>query len=194
MTLQIEEGKFYATRDGRKAGPACSYDEGGGNYRWTVPVHGLTSDDGYFVYTDDGRYSVLWSDAHLDLVAEWVDEPAKEALELLTPTAQVKNEPGWKYDAGKPRLDLIAPEFLTGTADILAFGAEKYGERNWEAGMSWSRPFAALMRHMWAWWAGEEKDAETGKSHLWHAACCLMFLIAFEARNTGKDDRAKISS
>ncbi|MFY7925552.1 MAG: dATP/dGTP diphosphohydrolase domain-containing protein [Aquidulcibacter sp.] len=100
---------------------------------------------------------------------------------------------GRKDDAGKARIDLIAPEFLIGTAEILDFGAKKYGERNWEAGMSWSRPFAALMRHMWAWWAGEGKDAETGKSHLWHAACCLMFLIAFEARAAGKDDRAKIS-
>lgn len=106
---------------------------------------------------------------------------------------QEKQEAGSKFDAGKARIDLIAPEMLIGTAEILDFGAKKYGERNWEAGMSWSRPFAALMRHMWAWWAGEEKDAETGKSHLFHAACCLMFLIAFEARKVGKDDRAKIS-
>ena len=104
---------------------------------------------------------------------------------------QAKQEAGSKFDGGKSRIDLIAPEMIVGTADILAFGAGKYGERNWEAGMSWSRPFAALMRHMWAWWAGEALDPETGKSHLFHASCCLMFLIAFEARAVGKDDRAK---
>jgi hypothetical protein len=106
---------------------------------------------------------------------------------------QEKTEAGSKFDGGKARIDLIAPEMLIGTAEILDFGAKKYGERNWEQGMSWSRPFAALMRHMWAWWAGQELDEETGKSHLFHAACCLMFLIAFEARKTGKDDRAKVS-
>ena len=36
-----------------------------------------------------------------------------------------------------------------------------------------------------------ELDTETGYSHLWHAACCLMFLIAYEARGSGTDDRFK---
>lgn len=96
---------------------------------------------------------------------------------------------GRKDDTGKLPYDLIAPEFLAGTAEILAFGAAKYAPRNWEKGMAWSRPFSALMRHMWAWWAGEKLDPETGKSHLWHACCCLMFLVAYEQRSTGTDDR-----
>lgn len=96
---------------------------------------------------------------------------------------------GVKFDDGKIRYDLLPPELLEGTADILAFGAKKYGERNWEKGMNWSRAFAALMRHMWAWWRGQNVDEETGKSHLWHAACCLAFLITYEQRKVGKDDR-----
>jgi hypothetical protein len=96
---------------------------------------------------------------------------------------------GVKFDGSKPRFDLLPPEMLFGVSDILAFGAAKYGDRNWELGMNWSRVFAALMRHMWAWWRGENLDAETGKSHLWHAGCCIAFLIAYEARKTGTDDR-----
>lgn len=98
---------------------------------------------------------------------------------------------GKKLDSGKIRMDLIPPEFLTATADILTFGANKYSERNWEKGMSWGRIFGALMRHIWSWWNPLEPDtdAETGKSHLWHAACCLAFLITYEARKIGKDDR-----
>ena len=102
---------------------------------------------------------------------------------------QQKSEPAWKQDGGKPRMDLLAPEFLTGTAEVLRFGADKYAERNWEKGMSWGRCFGALMRHMWAWWAGERNDPETGLSHLYHASCCLMFLAAYEARQIGTDDR-----
>jgi hypothetical protein len=96
---------------------------------------------------------------------------------------------GRKDDMGKAAYHLLAPEFLDGTAQVLTYGAVKYGARNWEAGMNWSRPFAALMRHMWAWWRGEKSDPETGMSHLWHAACCVMFLMAYEARGAGKDDR-----
>lgn len=96
---------------------------------------------------------------------------------------------GRKDDGDKLRMDLLPPELLEGTAAILTFGAGKYGARNWEMGMAWSRPFGALMRHMWAWWRGENTDPETGKSHLWHAACCVAFLMAYEARQIGKDDR-----
>lgn len=111
------------------------------------------------------------------------------------------SDSGTKDDAGKPRFDLLPPEFLFATAEILTFGAAKYADRNWEKGMRWGRPFGAMMRHMWAWWGGQtitktnfllgELDSETGKSHLWHAACCLCFLITFEERQIGTDDRGK---
>ena len=96
---------------------------------------------------------------------------------------------GRKDDQNKTPYHLIAPEMLEAVGQVLKFGAEKYEPRNWEKGMSWSRPFSALMRHMWAWWRGEVFDPETGMSHLWHAACCIMFLLAYEARNIGEDDR-----
>lgn len=107
---------------------------------------------------------------------------------------------GTKHDGGKVRLELLPPELLYGTATILTFGAEKYDDRNWELGMKWSRVFGALMRHLWSWWGGKgpsrvnflfgELDEETGHSHLWHAACCIAFLITYEEREVGEDDRA----
>lgn len=99
---------------------------------------------------------------------------------------------GRKDDTGKLPLDLLAPEYLLLTAAVLQFGANKYEAYNWAKGMKWSRVFAALMRHMWAWWAGERNDPETNISHLGHASCCLMFLIAYEQRGTGEDDRPKV--
>ena len=98
---------------------------------------------------------------------------------------------GHKDDTGKVRMELIPPELLFAVADILTFGAEKYSDRNWEAGMKWSRLFGGLMRHLWAWWGGQHKDPETGRSHLWHACACIAFLLAYEQRNTGTDDRPK---
>ena len=111
-------------------------------------------------------------------------------------------EGGRKDDAGKPRMDLIPPEVMFALATVLGFGAVKYADRNWEKGMSWGRVFGALMRHLWAWWGGQgpttksfafgDLDAETGFSHLWHALCCIAFLVAYEERGAGEDDRLKI--
>ena len=79
---------------------------------------------------------------------------------------------------------------IIGMATVLGDGAEKYDDRNWENGAEWGRYFAALQRHLWAFWGGEDVDPETKRSHLWHASCCLAFLVAYEAREIGTDNRA----
>lgn len=197
--MKLEVGKYYRTCEGLKVGPAAQNEIG----VWTavapdgVTVWGYCENGNFGQYT--GRLpSGARRNAEIlrDIAGEWVyetppcvtqelaDEPILDAA-----SGQQKAEPAWKQDGGKPRLDLIAPEFLFGTAEVLRFGADKYAERNWEKGMSWGRCFGAMMRHMWAWWSGEATDKETGLSHLWHAACCLMFLIAYEQRKIGTDDR-----
>lgn len=95
--------------------------------------------------------------------------------------------PGDKHDEGKLRLDLIAPEFEKGLAEVLTHGAEKYGPHNWEKGIHYSRVFGAIRRHLLAWQMGEDLDTETGLNHLYHAACELMFLCAYEERGMGKE-------
>lgn len=96
---------------------------------------------------------------------------------------------GKKLDDGKLPWHLLPGDSIEQIVEILDFGAKKYAPRNWEKGMSYSRLFSAMMRHMWAWWGGETLDKETGKSHLAHAGCCVLFLLAFEKRKTGTDDR-----
>lgn len=103
------------------------------------------------------------------------------------------NKGGVKYDEGKTTYHLLPPEGPKAVATILAYGAKKYAPRNWEQGMDWSRPFNALHRHLSAWWSGETHDPDTGYSHLWHAATNLFFLIAYEARGKGTDDRPQAS-
>lgn len=98
---------------------------------------------------------------------------------------------GVKHDEGKVPYHLVSIDALEGMTEILQFGAAKYEDRNWEKGMSWSRPFAACLRHLFAWWRGEDLDPETGKSHLDHAACCVHFLSHYvkSKRYTKYDDR-----
>ena len=98
---------------------------------------------------------------------------------------------GKKNDQGKPRLGLLSTVFMWGIAKIMTSGAVKYGAHNWRKGMVWSRPYDALQRHLTAWWDGESNDKETGQSHLLHAAAELMFLVEYEIKGTGQDDRFK---
>lgn len=96
---------------------------------------------------------------------------------------------GRKDDLDKDPWHLLPWDAVRGIVKVLAFGAIKYDRRNWERGMAWSRPYAGLMRHMTAWWERDDDDAETGLPHLWHAGCCILFLIAYELRKVGEDDR-----
>lgn len=96
-----------------------------------------------------------------------------------------------KFDEGKLPLHLLSTEAMNQTAAVLAFGADKYAEHNWRKGFAWSRPLAAAMRHITAFNAGEDKDPESGLSHLAHAACCIMFLLEFEKTHRELDDRYK---
>ena len=97
--------------------------------------------------------------------------------------------PGLKLDKGKTRYELLSPYALEQIAQVLTYGAKKYAPRNWEKGIAWGRVFGALMRHMWAWWRGENLDKETGLSHLAHAGCCLMFLLHYTEHRKEFDDR-----
>lgn len=96
---------------------------------------------------------------------------------------------GRKNDTGKLPLHLLPHDALEEVAKVLDYGQHKYSARNWEAGMAWSRPYAACLRHLWAWWRGQERDPETGLSHLAHAACCVLFMLAYVIRRTPGDDR-----
>ena len=96
---------------------------------------------------------------------------------------------GAKYDHGKLRYDLIPPEAMEALAYIYTIGADKYGDRNWERGISWGRIIGALLRHLYSWIRGDEIDEESGKSHLWHVLWNVAALVTYEKRNIGIDDR-----
>ena len=94
-----------------------------------------------------------------------------------------------KFDAGKPPLSMLPMEGLNETAQVMAFGAAKYGRDNWRTGTDWTRFVDASLRHLHAWNNGEDLDPESKLSHLAHAACCLMFLLTYETKKIGNDDR-----
>ena len=97
---------------------------------------------------------------------------------------------GVKFDAGKARMDLLDPYAVEQLSHVLAFGAQKYAAHNWRMGISKGRLIAAALRHLFAYLGGQDKDDETGLSHVAHAMCCCMFILGLEHRGD-LDDRYK---
>jgi hypothetical protein len=130
----------------------------------------------------------------VEAVAKKVDEAKAERAVAASAMTQKPKAKGWEDEGRKDDADKLPWHLLPGDAleevvKVLQFGAVKYGEHNWAKGMRWSRPWSALMRHAWAWWRGQDKDPETGLSHMAHCCCCVLFILAFEKRKVGTDDR-----
>ena len=106
----------------------------------------------------------------------------------------VKSSEGVKHDQGKPDMSLMPSTAMEEIAAVWTFGQRKYAAFNWAKGFTWRRPAAAALRHIFAWLGGEDKDPESGLSHLAHAICCLSMIIHFQKTATGKDDRYGKSS
>lgn len=99
------------------------------------------------------------------------------------------NSVGLKYDDGKADLTLLNRWALEEIAHAFAFGARKYGRYNYRKGMAWTRIAGGALRHINAWVWGENKDPESGLSHLAHAGACVFMLLDYEHNNLGEDNR-----
>lgn len=116
--------------------------------------------------------------------------PEWDAQAVWEKFQEVKQEPKAKhFDEGKPRMDLVPKSFM-GVVDVLTYGVGKYGDRNWERGMSWGKLFGSAMRHLWQFWWGQDLDPESGLPHLAHAATCVLMLLEYQSTHPELDDRS----
>lgn len=119
-----------------------------------------------------------------------------------------------RSNAGKSILHTIDPDFIVGIGRISEFGARKYHMRNFlmAPGMEWSAVYESLLRHLMAYWDGEELDlgpngefGETddpatnmkwsGMPHLLHVAWNVMVLYTYSRHSVyadGDDRPSKI--
>jgi hypothetical protein len=110
------------------------------------------------------------------------------AIHSAEPTT---TEGGTKHDDGKPALALLPFAAVEEVAKVLQFGAKKYNKYNYKKGFEYTRLVSAALRHLFAFGKGEDKDPETGLSHLAHAICCVLFLLDQTITGRGNDDRYK---
>lgn len=97
-----------------------------------------------------------------------------------------KFKKGIKFDQGKPNyldiFELLDFDFLVEVSEVMAKGKEKYGFENWKKDLDPKRIKKALLRHLKSYLQGELYDKETGKTHLAHITCNVMFLHFYQNR------------
>lgn len=108
--------------------------------------------------------------------------------EVRTVNEQTGGEKGMKL----ARFDLLPVGPLTEIAEHFGRGASKYADRNWELGYEWSKSFAALQRHAWAFWGGETYDPELGSHHLAAVAFHAMAMMEWGRTRPDLDDRPSV--
>lgn len=100
--------------------------------------------------------------------------------DAVSPKSSGKNlTEGAKFDGGKLDWTLLPPESIEEVIAVYMYGCKKYERNNWRKGILYSRIFAAIMRHLWAWWKGEDEDKESGLRHLAQAAFGCLTLLEY---------------
>ena len=107
----------------------------------------------------------------------------------MTTNTEIKTDGAKRFDAEKIRVDLIPARATEEVGKVFTFGAKKYGDRNWEKGMDWTRMIASSKRHLLAIEKGEDYDPESGLLHSAHLACNSLMLTEYYHIHQKGDDR-----
>ena len=105
--------------------------------------------------------------------------------------------PGWKDTNPKDALGIsraplscISGPVLYELGLAMFEGARKYRRHNYRvAGVRHSVYFDAAMRHLWAFWEGEDIDPDSGVHHLTKAIACMFVLRDSMLVGNDVDDR-----
>lgn len=96
---------------------------------------------------------------------------------------------GRKEDDGKLRYHVMPDAAEHEVIEVLNFGADKYGEHNWKNVKPLNtRYYNAMRRHVSAFRQGERVDPDSGKHHLAHAVCCLLFMLENDIQESKLDE------
>lgn len=109
------------------------------------------------------------------------------ALEELDAATENPKE---SQGALKPGMSAVPVPALVDIGRVMAHGAAKYGRHNFrETRVNASTYFDAVLRHLFAWWEGEDADPESGLPHLAHAAAGLTVVMDAGLQKKLNDDR-----
>lgn len=105
-----------------------------------------------------------------------------DEVRVTSPTGGEKGAKSARFGGGDP---LAYMEL----ARVYGMGEAKYSRYNYLKGYQWSLSVDALLRHLFAFLSGEERDPESGLLHTAHVAWHGLTLTSFQLRGIGEDDR-----
>lgn len=90
----------------------------------------------------------------------------------------------------KPPLSTVSSVVIQEVGVAMLEGARKYGRHNYRvSGVRDSVYYDATMRHLMAWWEGEDIDPDSGLSHITKAIASLTVLRDAQINRVNVDDR-----
>ncbi|TCR07303.1 dATP/dGTP diphosphohydrolase domain-containing protein [Neorhizobium sp. JUb45] len=99
------------------------------------------------------------------------------------------------FGVRKPSAQFIPPVAIIEESAVMALGAAKYGAFNWQDDpVDATTYYSAAIRHLLQWFSGEDRDTESGASHLAHVRACMGILLDAQGAGTLIDDRPNCAS
>lgn len=109
---------------------------------------------------------------------------------MLASNGYPDNNPKTAFGAKKIPLETVPPIAIHALAEAFSDGAKKYGPYNWrEKSISSSVYYGAALRHLTAWWDGEDVAEDSGIHHLHHALACITMVLDGKSVGMLNDNR-----
>ena len=100
------------------------------------------------------------------------------------------DNPKTQYGEKKLKMSSTPVMPLQEMGKVFELGAKKYGRYNWRLhAVSATVYYDAALRHLMAWFEGEDTDPESGVSHLAHVMACMAILMDAQKNGKLKDNR-----
>ena len=100
------------------------------------------------------------------------------------------DNPKTQFGLAKVPMHLVPPVAIAHLARAFENGAGKYGPFNWrEKTISSTVYYGAAMRHLMAWYDGEDLAPDSGVHHLAHAMACLAMVLDGQSIGKLNDNR-----
>lgn len=113
------------------------------------------------------------------------DDPPARTFHMLKAT-----NPKDAIGVSKAPMSTVSAVVLAEVGVAMLEGARKYGRHNYRAaGVRSSVYYDATMRHLMAWWEGEDTDPDSGMSHITKAITSLVVLRDAMIQDMCTDDR-----
>jgi hypothetical protein len=116
----------------------------------------------------------------------------KDFMQNIEKIAEIPVDSNLKTAAaiGKPTFEAIPPIAIFGLGAAMADGAKKYGRYNWRSTeVTASVFYNAMLRHLFAWWSGEDYALDSLIHHLNHLQASAAIIQDAQLHNVFNDDR-----